>query len=151
VETKSLLPIYTIALSTLISMLLGLINIGSTAAFNALTSLVISAFYSSYIISASVLLHKRLTTSEDNMTYGPFKLGRAGVPIIVLSLIYSAIGVVFSFWPGAPSPTLLTMNWSIVVFSGVMILSMVFWAVHGRLVYNGPILEIDPRAAIEQR
>ncbi|PQE27665.1 choline transport protein [Rutstroemia sp. NJR-2017a BBW] len=142
VRTKSALPIYCIALTAFISTLLALINIGSSAAFNALTSLVIAGFYTSFGISACVLLHKRLTTE---MTYGPFHLGRAGIPIIIGSLIYSVIGVFFSFWPGAANPTPASMNWSVVVFFGTLSLSLIYWVVHGRHVYTGPILEIDPR------
>lgn len=129
----------------MISLLLALINIGSSTAFNALTSLVIAAFYSSFVISASVLLHKRLTTPEHEMNYGPFQNGRFGVPVIIGSIIYSIIGIFFSFWPGSLNPTLVNMNWSVVVFCGAMVLSMGFWFVHGRLVYTGPIVEIDSR------
>ncbi|PQE17187.1 choline transport protein [Rutstroemia sp. NJR-2017a WRK4] len=140
IRTQSALPVYCIGLSVTISILLALINIGSTAAFNALTSLVIAGFYSSFSISASVLLYRRLTSK---MVYGPFHLGRTGVPIIIASLIYSSIGIVFSFWPGAANPTAASMNWSVVVYFGTLILSLIYWAVHGRFVYTGPVLEID--------
>lgn len=88
------------------------------------------------------MLHKRLTTPAVQMYYGPFRLGRAGVPIIILSLIYSFIGIFFSFWPAEANITPLTMNWSIVVSGGAFLFSMVFWALYGRKVYTGPILEI---------
>ncbi|KUJ14245.1 amino acid transporter-like protein [Mollisia scopiformis] len=145
VQTKSALPMYCIGLSTMISLLLALINIGSSTAFNALTSLVISAFYSSFVISASVLLHKRLTTPEHEMNYGPFRNRHFGIPIIIGSIVYSVIGIFFSFWPGSLNPTLVNMNWSAPVFSGVMVLSMGFWFIHGRRVYTGPIIEVDSR------
>ena len=77
------------------------------------------------------------------MFYGPFQLGRAGTPVILLSLVYSFIGIFWSFWPASVQVTALTMNYSIVVFGGVFIFSMVFWAVYGRKVYTGPILEIS--------
>ncbi|MCJ1426816.1 hypothetical protein MMC29_004719, partial [Sticta canariensis] len=117
VEPRTALPLYSIGLSTIISLLLALINIASATAFNALTSLVIASFYSSFAISAAVLLHKRLTTPPEQMFYGPFKLGRAGIPIIILSLAYSAIGIFFSFWPASSTVTAKTMNWSVLVFN----------------------------------
>lgn len=95
-------------------------------------------------MSAGVLLHKRLTTPADRMIYGPFRLGRAGVPIIVFSLVFSVIGIFFSFWPATRDVTVLTMNWSIAVFGGVLLFSMAFWGIYGRKVYTGPVLEIVP-------
>lgn len=77
------------------------------------------------------------------MNYGPFRLGRTGVPIIIVSIIYSVVGAFFSFWPGSNDPTLATMNWSVVVFFGTLTLCMGFWVIHGRKVYTGPILEVE--------
>lgn len=145
VQPRTNLPIYTIGLSTVISLLLALINIGSTTAFNALTSLVIAAYFSTFVVAAGVLLQKRLTTAPEDMNYGPFHLGRFGVPIIVLAIAYSMIGIFFSFWPPEPSPNAESMNWSIAVFGGTLVLSMVFWLVHGRKVYEGPLEEIQGR------
>jgi choline transport protein len=142
VNESTKLPIYTICLSTVITLLLALINIGSSTAFNALTSLVVAGFYSTFILSASVLLHKRLTTPEGHISYGPFNLGRFGVPIIVIAIIYSLLGVFFSFWPPIPHPNAVSMNWSIVVFGGTLILSVIFWAVYGRNHYKGELVEV---------
>lgn len=77
------------------------------------------------------------------MFYGPFQLGRAGVPIIILSLVYSVIGIFFSFWPPSSQVTAVTMNWSVLVYSSVLIFSLLFWVVYGRTVYKGPILELS--------
>ena len=143
-EPRTLLPLWSIGLSTLISLLLALIHIGSTQAFSALISVIIAGYYSAFSLSAGVLLHKRLTTSSEHMNYGPYQLGRAGNPIIILSLVYSIIGIFFSFWPASVDVTPLTMNYSIVVFGGVTIFCMIFWVVYGRKVYTGPILEIMP-------
>jgi choline transport protein len=142
VEPRTALPLYSIGLSTVISLLLALINIGSIAAFSALTSLTIAAFYSTFVISAVVMLHKRLTVSNDKIGWGPFKLGRAGTPITIFAIIYSVIGIFFSFWPATIQVTAQSMNWSVAVFGGVLIFSMVFWVAHGRKIYKGPILEV---------
>ena len=142
VEPRTALPLYSIGFSVLISLCLALINIGSTTAFNALVSLTIAAFYSSYTISAGVLLHKRLTTSTEDIIWGPFQMGRWGVLVIVASIVYSAIGIFFSFWPGSVQVTAMTMNWSILVFGAVLVFSMIYWGVWGRNVYTGPIRDV---------
>ena len=123
-------------------MLLALVNIGSKTAFDATVSLVISAYYAAFSISAAALLYRRLTTPKEEMYYGPFHLGRAGIPIIIMSIIYSVIGVIFSFWPGDAKPTLETMNWSIVVSGGMFVFCLIFWVAYGRKVYKGPVVEV---------
>ena len=142
VEPRTALPLWCIGLSAVISLLLALINIGSATAFNALTSLVIASFYSTYLISSSVLLYKRLTTPASKMRYGPFSMGRYGVPVTVLAIIYSIIGIFFSFWPPTKEVTAATMNWSVAVFGGAILFSLGFWVIHGRHVYTGPIIEV---------
>lgn len=144
-EPRTSLPLYCIGLSTAISLLLALINIGSTTAFNAFTSLVVASFYSSFVLSATTFLHRKLTTPAGEMIYGPFQLGRASVPIILVSLAYSVVGIFFSFWPPASKVNAVTMNWSILVFGGVLLFSLFFWALQGRKVYTGPILETGIR------
>ncbi|ERF70773.1 hypothetical protein EPUS_08331 [Endocarpon pusillum Z07020] len=145
VESRSALPLYAIGLSTIVSLVLALINIGSSTTFHALISLTIAAFYSTFLLSAGILLHKRLTTPYGHIHYGPFRLGRLGVPIIILSILYSVIGFFFSFWPPSPRPTAVTMNWSVAVFGGTTIFSLVFWLIYGRKVYTGPLIEIELR------
>ena len=53
------LPLIAVLVSTFINACLALINIGSSAAFNAFTSLTVSAYYISFVISAGCLLYRR--------------------------------------------------------------------------------------------
>ncbi|KAL8651850.1 MAG: hypothetical protein Q9210_003024 [Variospora velana] len=149
VQSRTLLPLYSIGMTAIISLMLALINIGSTKAFNALTSLVIAAFYSSFSIAAAVLLYRKTTSKEPELVYGPFYLGRAGIPIIILSLAYSVIGIFFSFWPPSSTVDAVSMNWSVAVFGGVLLGSLVFWVLHGRNVYTGPRWEMSPEESLQ--
>lgn len=136
------MPLWPIVCSTAISLLLALINIGPSVVFNALTSLVIAAFYSSFLVAASVILLKRVTRQGAPIHWGPFRLGRAGLPVTIISIVYSIIGIFFSFWPPGIDPTAISMNWSVAVYGGALLFSLFFWAVYGRKVYTGPIIEI---------
>lgn len=89
-----------------------------------------------------MLLLKRLTLSADSIRWGPFRLGRLGLPINILSILFTLIGLFFSFWPPSHEVTAKTMNWSIVVYGGVMLFSIFFWFMHGRSVYTGPVIEV---------
>ena len=126
----------------MINLLLALINIGSSVGFGAFISLIIASYYSSFILAASVMLNKRLTTPNDNIPWGPFKLGRAGVPITILAIAYSLLGTFFSMWPTMVKPTIQSMNYCVLVYGGTLIFSLLFWVLYGRKHYTGPVLEI---------
>ena len=89
------------------------------------------------------MLWKRLTTPASDFRWGPFKLGRLGVPITLISIAYSIVGWFFSFWPPTATVTVKTMNWSVTVYVGVLAASIIFWLIHARHVYTGPITEVD--------
>ncbi|KAM0800484.1 amino acid transporter-like protein [Usnea florida] len=142
VDQRTHLPLYAIGVTTVINLLLALINIGSSVGFDAFISLIIAGYYSSFILSASVMLNKRLTTPDSDLPWGPFKLGRAGVPVTVVAIAYSFIGAFFSMWPTTVKPSGESMNYCVVVFGGVMLFSLFFYLVYGRRHYTVPTLEI---------
>ena len=59
VEQKASVPIYAVLLTATISMLLQLINLGSSAIFDDVTSITVAGLYSSYLIAVSLLLWRR--------------------------------------------------------------------------------------------
>ena len=124
-----------------ITVLSALIDLGSATALNAVLSLVTAGFYSSILISCIVLLVKRITRPSE-IGWGPFKLGKFGLPINVLAITWTIIGLFFSFWPADAHVTPDNMNWSILVFGATLLLSTVFWFLHGKKVYTGPIRDV---------
>lgn len=121
-------------------MLMALINIASSEAFGAFLSLLVMGYYSSFILATSVMLHKRLTTPDSSLPWGPFKLGRAGVPVTVVAITFSVFGAFFSVWPSTAKPDAQSMNYGILVFGVVVIFSLLFWFFYGRKYYQGPVL-----------
>jgi amino acid transporter len=133
--------------STIISLLLALINIGSTATFDAIISVNVAAFFFSYMIPITLLLHKRLHKDpvKDNIHWGPWHMGPIFGPIInALALIYTAITTFFSFWPSTQIVGAISINWSILIS---IIFSIVFYVVWGKSRYKWPI--VDPIRRIQ--
>jgi choline transport protein len=143
VESRTRLPLYSIGATAVVSLLLGLIGLGSSTALSALTGLAVAGFYTAFFISAAMMLWRRLTVPAAKMPWGPFRLGAFGVPITILSLVYSVIGVIFSFWPPVADVDATSFNWSVVVFLGVISLSIGWWAIRARKTYAGPKVEIS--------
>jgi choline transport protein len=140
VEPRTKLPLYAISLSTLITMLFGLINIGSSAAFNAVASLVVAGFLGSYILPIGLLLYNRIS-NPSGINYGPFTLGRFGIATNIFALLWTILVMVFSFFPAAIPITLSTMNWSCLLWGGTMIFGFTFYIFYQRGRYHGPIVE----------
>jgi amino acid transporter len=135
------IPIPSVAATVTFSVLVGLINIGSATALNAIISTLIASLFTSYIVSICLMIRKRL--SGEPLRLGPWNLGRWGTPINVFAIIYSIIAIVFSFFPITVNPTLDYMNWSCVMFPGIVIIGLVYYVFRARHIYNGPI--IHPR------
>ena len=143
VHKGTMLPLYAIATTTIVSLLLALINIGSSVGFGAFLSLIVASYYSSFILAAAVMLNKRLTTPKEEIPWGPFKLGRFGVFVTIVAIAFSIIGGFFSMWPTMVDPSLEAMNYCVLVYGGALILAGSFWVFYGRKTYTGPVIEIE--------
>ena len=86
------------------------------------------------------MLHRRLSAPES-IQWGWFKLGRFGVPVTVLSIAYTFIGGVFSFFPTTVNPSPAEMNYCLIVYGSALLFSVIFWFAYGKRTYTGPILE----------
>ncbi|KGO66187.1 Amino acid/polyamine transporter I [Penicillium italicum] len=139
INEASELPLHAIVASTIFMALLGLINIGSTTAFNAITSLAVVSLHVSYLIPIGLHLLRRFTGPP--LQYGPFKLGNLlGPTMNVLALMYSTVIIIFLFFPPYQPVTPQNMNYAIVVFGAVMVWSGVLWITKGKRVFLGRYL-----------
>lgn len=142
VDKRTSLPLRSIFFCTVFTAIICVINIGSTVAFNAIVSITIAGLFTSYLIPICLMIRKRLTGEVSSLRFGPWRMGNTvGLVVNVLSTIYLVISVVFSFFPPAIPVTLVTFNWSCVVWGGIVLLGLVWYALYGRKRYNGPILE----------
>lgn len=135
-EPRTNLPVAAIVLSGFISVLLGLINIGSSVAFNAIVSLVAAAFFGSYFIPIAILVYRRVQHIPFDL--GPWNLGRFGLAINIFSLLWLVICFTFSFFPIAVPVNPMTMNWSCVLWGGMMIFGVLWYAAFQRHRFTGP-------------
>ncbi|KAE9362924.1 amino acid transporter [Stipitochalara longipes BDJ] len=148
VHSSTGLPLYSILVSAIIAFLLALINIGSTAAFNAIVSVVVAGYMASYSIPITLILFKRLRNDpiKDNLRWGPWKLGPILGPIVnVVGLIYIIIALFFSFFPSTVTVTPVTMNWSCLLFGATVLFSIVYYMVYGKHVYRPVVSDPNKR------
>ncbi|KAL4938964.1 hypothetical protein BDV06DRAFT_199866, partial [Aspergillus oleicola] len=154
------LPTYSILLTMSITCLLGLINIGSSVALNAVISMAVSGLYLSYLTVGTLLLWRRCTgavsqfqTGEDavnnvpgaKLVWDPFHIpGMWGTAVNAYAVVYMVIVVFFSFWPSQMEGVdKSNMNFSVVGTVGTIILAIVYYVFRARRVYQGPVVEIS--------
>lgn len=137
------LPLNALNLTAVIVVIFGCIFLGSSAAFNAIASASVVALGVSYgmPIAVNVLQFRRKLPSDR-----PFKLpGPLGWMANLLGLAYVILTTVLFLFPPEIPTTAATMNYCVVAFAIVLIISVVQWFVDGRKNYNGPRIEMIPQ------
>jgi amino acid transporter len=143
-------PVNSVIVSVVFSVLLSLINIGSTVAFNSLVSLGSGTLMVSYIVCIGCFIHRRF--SKEPILPTRFSLGAMGLPINIVAICYLGLVFIVAFFPSVPLPLLdaKSMNWSSLIFVVVLIWSMVYYFLWSRHVYQGPVKFVQSVANLPQ-
>ncbi|EMC93695.1 hypothetical protein BAUCODRAFT_251202 [Baudoinia panamericana UAMH 10762] len=81
------------------------------------------------------------------LIWGPWHLpGILGIINNAYACCYMVFVIFFSCWPPATPVTASTMNYSVVVTGGVMILSVIWYYVRAKDVYKGPLIDEEVAA-----
>jgi amino acid transporter len=135
-STSDQVPVMALALLTVVQMLLGLINLGSTSAFTAFASCGVIALAAGYAIPIGISLftgRKAVATARWRCP------GPLGWIVNALSVAWIAFQLVLFSMPAALPVTVVTMNYASVVFVGFMAISAVYYIVYG---HRGEFLDV---------
>ncbi|KUL81939.1 hypothetical protein ZTR_10359 [Talaromyces verruculosus] len=161
-DSRTSLPVRSILFTVTVSVLLSLISIGSTTAFNDIVALVTSGYYSSYLMASGLLLYRRLTGAivlpdmgdppyepvnnvGRRLVWGPWRIpGILGILINAFSVIYLTIALFWSFWPSFYPVTAENMNYNVLIIGATLLLSVMYYIFHAKKEYTGPIVETVP-------
>ena len=136
VHPKLDVPLESLALTNLVVLIFGLIFLGSSSAFNAIVSASVVALGLSYGIPVAIncLRGRKMLPATRHFIlpewFGWFA-NLLGVSYVLLTT------VLFVFPPGLPV-TGSSMNYCIVAFGIVLMISMIQWFVDGRKNFTGP-------------
>lgn len=115
VDKRLGVPVWSLVLVTVVQMLLGLINIGSTSAFTAFISVGVQALALSYGIPIAISLF----TLRKEVSRARWNLGKIAGPVVnVVALAWITFELVLFSMPTALPVTPVTMNYSSVVLVG---------------------------------
>ncbi|EAW07593.1 putative amino acid permease [Aspergillus clavatus NRRL 1] len=141
VSPRYQIPLRALFLVAVITVLLALINIGSTTAFNALLSLTTLGQYISYLLPVIFLLIKRLRAPHE-IRWGSFRLGRWGVPVNLFAIVYGVYVIIFLPFPPNYPVDAMNMNYAAPVFLGALLFAVGDWVVRGRKQWQGPRVRV---------
>ena len=82
--------------------------------------------------------------AQIKLIWGPWHIpGILGTINNAYACVYMIFVIFWSVWPPYTPVTASTMNYSVVVTGGVLILAGVWYAVRGKRVYKGPLVDTD--------
>ncbi|KAK6428492.1 hypothetical protein LTR95_015364 [Oleoguttula sp. CCFEE 5521] len=134
------MPLNSLCATSLIVVIFGCIFLGSTSAFNAIVSASVVALGVTYAMPVAIncLRGRRMLPSTRHFKLPePFAwfANLLGIAFVIVTT------VLFVFPPDLPV-TGSSMNYCIVAFLIVLIISMIQWFVDGRKNYTGPKLDL---------
>ncbi|KAF2151847.1 amino acid transporter [Myriangium duriaei CBS 260.36] len=141
VNPKYLVPTRSIFVTWNFTVLLGLIRIGSTTAFNAIISLQVLALLLTYGIAIACLLSRKL--GQGQLPPSPWSMGIASLPLNIVALACCIWIAIWCCFPTMLPVTASTFNWAPIMFAGVMLLASVYYWVVGRKNYEGPVVKVS--------
>ena len=140
---KRKVPDNSVYLTSVISGIICLINLGSTTGFNIVVSLSVLAILSTYMVSIGCVLAKRIRKQE--LPPARWSLGRWGLPINAFAFAYSGFVIVFSCFPNTVPVSTSTANWAPAVWAGVLLVALAAYVLHGRRLYTPPVVFVEGR------
>jgi len=109
---------------------------------NSVISLNVSSLMITYIFSIGAVLYRRIY-HPNLLPRCRWSLGRAGILINTMGLLYAMHAFFWSFWPNATPATLEGFNWSAVMFVGVAVFSLLDYMFRARKAYGGPVVLVE--------
>jgi len=137
VTPGSNIPFRAVLVSLVVTALLSCINLGSSVALNAIASVGTVSVMASYFVTIGCLVWRRIWGAP--LPPRRWSLGKFGLLVNILSLMFLIPLWFFAFWPLYFQPTIIEMNWSSLIFGGSIIFALVYYFVRARHVYIGPV------------
>ena len=113
-------------------------SLGSQVAFQAMVSIATLGLYIAYALP----IFFRVTTARRSFVLGSFHLGRFGVAVGSVAVLWVALVTVLFCLPVAYPVTKETLNYTPVAVGGVLVLSLAVWVLHARFWFRGPITNV---------
>ncbi|KAM3418019.1 hypothetical protein BST61_g6230 [Cercospora zeina] len=142
VNRKLDVPLNAMMLSMVVQLVLGVIYIGSSAAFNAFNGSGVIFLTLSYVIPVAV----SFCTGRKKLIGARYNFGMFGAICNVVAMAWCAFAIPLFSMPSALPVAAETMNYGSVVFVVGLGVALAWYYIWGRRNYTGPQVDEDPVA-----
>jgi choline transport protein len=140
VDSRLGVPMNALYLNVFIVVIFGCIYLGSTIAFNAIVAASVVALGVSYGLPVALsVMQMRRKLPERAFKLPPW----LGWTANIIGVVYTLITTVLFLFPPQKQVTGTTMNYCVVAFGIIMIVSALQWIFDGRKTYQGPRMTLD--------
>ncbi len=135
-------PLLPSVLIGVLAVAILVINVGQAQLFTALTSVAVVIVYLAYLAVTLPLLVRRLRGDVPGETTG-FSLGKWGIPINLLAVVYGAGMIINMAWPRAEVYDPAGGHWYLQYFApvcvgGILILGLIAYGIRARQIAPQP-------------
>ncbi|KAJ3096382.1 hypothetical protein HK100_005585 [Physocladia obscura] len=149
-NSKLNVPVNAVWVIIIISIIMGLLNLASAVAVNAIFSLATIAMDWSYCIPIVYKIYYCHITKELTFAPGPFTMGpRLGLVINIIAVLWTAFVSSILVLPTVMPATVDNMNYASLITVGTLFLSVVWFYLDARKWYKGPKGNIDEATVAE--
>ncbi|XP_074274914.1 amino-acid permease BAT1 homolog [Silene latifolia] len=136
---KQEIPINAVWMSAFISFCMALTSLGSLVAFEAMVSIATIGLYIAYALP----IFFRVTLARKSFAPGPFNLGRYGVLVGWIAVLWViTISVLFSLPVSYPIRG-ATLNYTPVAVGSLLVFTIGWWVFSARHWFKGPVKNIQ--------
>ncbi|CAK4034326.1 amino acid permease [Lecanosticta acicola] len=133
VDAQKRVPARAVLFSSMLVVLLSLVNIGSTVAMQVFISLSTIAMYLSYFIAILMMFLRRLSSSSSpSPQLGPWTMGKLGMPVNIFALVYTAYIIIWLPFPTTIPITGANFNYASPMLFFVILLALGLWVFRRR-------------------
>ncbi|KAH7028897.1 amino acid/polyamine transporter I [Microdochium trichocladiopsis] len=143
ISRRTHVPFNAVAVVIVAVLLLGALNVASTAGFSAVLSITVVGLSLSYLVPIVAMLYRRLRT-PDMLAWGPWRMNPVvGVAVNVASIVYVLFLTALLVLPTTVPVVAANMNYASLILGGVVILVSVDWVLRARKSFKGPVALVD--------
>ncbi|QSZ35695.1 hypothetical protein DSL72_006817 [Monilinia vaccinii-corymbosi] len=134
-------PVYAVWFVLILGALLGLLMFASPVAIGAIFSLGAIAQYIAFVFPIAL----KLFSARGRFRPGPWNLGRYSTPVGFVAVAWVSLLIPILCFPSVTGAQLgdLNMNYTCLIYGGVMGLAMVWYAVRARRWFRGPRVNVE--------
>ena len=149
VSSRSKTPVWATWGVLSVAALLGLLCLASPVAIGAVFSIGAIGQYTAFTLP--VLLKLVFDWNGQRFRPGPWNLGSFSRPVGIIAVVFWLVIVPALCFPAVKGAdlNLLTMNWTIVIYGGSMLLAIIYYWVSARRWFTGPKINVEHTNVVE--